>query len=172
MLKLKDLMKRDLVNVSPDLTLRELLEVFNEQEVSGAPVVAGGRVVGVISTTDIFDFQEENPGLVPRSGSALDEPPKRRGGGFESWDPSEGGDMEWVRTTRSSDLDLLDEHRVADVMTRDVLSQPSNTSVKAAAAYMLDAGIHRILVIDDGELQGIVTTTDIVRAVADGALKG
>jgi predicted transcriptional regulator len=38
MLHLKDLMQRDVVAVSPDLTLRELVEVLTEQEVSGAPV--------------------------------------------------------------------------------------------------------------------------------------
>ncbi len=68
-------------------------------------------------------------------------------------------------------MDLLDQYTVADVMTRKVLSRSSGTTLKQAARYMLDAGIHRVLVIDDGELQGIVTTTDIVRAVADGKLK-
>ena len=57
-------------------------------------------------------------------------------------------------------------------MTREVLSQPSNTSVTKAAHHMLGLGISRILVIDKGELQGIVTTTDIVRAVAEAKLKG
>ncbi len=57
-------------------------------------------------------------------------------------------------------------------MTRDVVSQPSNATVRRAAQYMLDAGVHRVLVIDNGELQGIVTTTEIVRAVAEGKLEG
>jgi CBS domain-containing protein len=81
------------------------------------------------------------------------------------------GTVELMRTTRDRDLDLLNQYTVADVMTRDVLSQPSGTTLKKAAQYMLDRGIHRILVIDDGELQGIVTVTDIVRAVAEGRLK-
>ncbi|UCC73212.1 MAG: CBS domain-containing protein [Gemmatimonadota bacterium] len=173
MLKLKDLMNRDVVAVSPDLTLRELLEVLAEREVSGAPVVSGGKVVGVISTTDIFDFQEENAGLSSRPASGPDDtdaPGRKRGGTPEGWDPSEEA-VEWTRATRSRDLDVLDECTVADVMTRDVLSQPSSTSLERAARYMLDSGIRRILVIDKGKLQGIVTTTDIVRAVAEGMLK-
>jgi CBS domain-containing protein len=172
MLKLKDLMNSEVVSVSPDLTLRELLEVFTELEVSGAPVVTGGQVVGVISMTDVFDLQEENGGLSLRPG--VDEPEnpgRKRGGSQDSWDPSEG-ELGWARTTSSRDLDLLDQYTVADVMTREVLSQPSNTPVKKAAHHMLGLGISRILVIDEGELQGIVTTTDIVRAVAEGKLKG
>lgn len=174
MIKLKDLMNPDVISVSPDLTLRELLEVFTEAGVSGAPVVSGGRVVGVISTTDVFDFREESGGYSLRSGSGLDEPGpgRRRGGGHDTWDSSEPEAMAWVRARRSGELDPLAQYTVADVMTRDVLSQPSDTSVKAAARYMLESGIHRVLVIDEGSLKGIVTTTDIVRAVADGKLKG
>ncbi len=172
MLKLKDLMNSDVVSVSPDLTLRELLEVFTELEVSGAPVVTGGQVVGVISMTDVFDLQEENGGLALRSGvDEPDAPGRKRSGSQDSWDPSEE-EMGWARAARSQDLDLLDQYTVADVMTREVLSQPSNTPIKKAAHHMLGLGISRILVIDEGELQGIVTTTDIVRAVAEGKLKG
>ncbi|UCC82553.1 MAG: CBS domain-containing protein [Gemmatimonadota bacterium] len=172
MLKLKDLMNSDVVSVSPDLTLRELLEVFTELEVSGAPVVTGGQVVGVISMTDVFDLQEENGELMLRPG--FDEPEasgRKRSGSQDSWDPSEEA-LDWARAARSRDLDLLDQYTVADVMTREVLSRPSNTPVKKAAHHMLGLGISRILVIDKGELQGIVTTTDIVRAVAEGKLKG
>lgn len=172
MLKLKDLMNSNVVSVSPDLTLRELLEVFTELEVSGAPVVTGSQVVGVISMTDVFDLQEDNGGLTLRSG--IDEPDassRKRSGAQDSWDPSEEA-LDWARATSSRDLDLLDQYTVADVMTREVLSQPSSTPVKKAAHHMLGLGISRILVIDKGELQGIVTTTDIVRAVAEGRLKG
>jgi CBS domain-containing protein len=178
MLHLKDLMQRDVVAVSPDLTLRELVEVFTEQDVSGAPVVSGDKVVGVISTTDIFDLHEEISGLSPAGGEADEAElmPRRAGGGrdffSDAWEPGEGGAEEWARIASQRDWDILDAYTVADVMTRDVISQPSKTSVKKAARYMLEAGVHRVLVIDRGHLQGIVTTTDIMRAVADGKLKG
>ncbi|MGD2216289.1 MAG: CBS domain-containing protein [Gemmatimonadales bacterium] len=172
MLKLKDLMNSDVVSVSPDLTLRELLEVFTEQEMSGAPVVTGSQVVGVISMTDVFDFQEDNGGISLRPGvDEPDGPGKKRSGSQDSWDPTEEA-LDWARAARERDLDLLDQYTVADVMTREVLSQPSSTPVRKAARHMLGLGISRILVIDKGVLQGIVTTTDIVRAVAEGKLKG
>jgi predicted transcriptional regulator len=179
MLHLKDLMQREVVAVSPDLTLRELVEVLTEQDVSGAPVVSGGKVVGVISTTDIFDLHEEISGLSPAGGDEQDEAepaPRRSGGGrdffSDTWEPGEVGAEEWARIASRRDWDILDAYTVADVMTRDVVSQPSKTNVKKAARYMLEAGVHRVLVIDRGHLQGIVTTTDILRAVAEGKLKG
>ena len=39
-----------------------------------------------------------------------------------------------------------------------------------AARSMLRAGVHRLLVMEDGRLAGLVTTTDLVRAVAAGKL--
>jgi predicted transcriptional regulator len=171
-------MQCDVVAVSPDLSLRELVQLFAEMEVSGAPVIAGSKVIGVISTTDIYDFREEMSGTTLGSSVGLgdlDGPPRRRTGYssfVQSWDPGEVEALEWMGTTRDRDWDVLDTYSVADAMTREVLSQPSDATIKKAAQYMLDAGIHRILVIDDGELQGIVTTTDIVRAVAESKLKG
>jgi CBS domain-containing protein len=178
MLCLNDLMQRDVVSVAPDLTLRELVEVLAEHGVSGVPVVTIGRVIGVVSTTDIFDFREETRGTASPSDE-LDgvELARRRSPGsaeffFGVGDPADSDTLELLRTSRDRTWDLLDEYTVADVMTRDVVSQPSSATVKKAAQYMLDAGIHRILVIDAGELKGIITTTDIVRAVAEGRLAG
>jgi CBS domain-containing protein len=43
-------------------------------------------------------------------------------------------------------------------------------SVADAAGYMLKERIHRAVVLEDGELVGIVTATDIMRAVAERGL--
>lgn len=182
MLRLRDLMQRDVVAVSPDLTLRELVEVFSGQGVSGAPVVANERVIGVISTTDILDLREENPAVSLGPSAPEDEREtahRKRGSSSstsdffsESWEPIEIEALEWMRSAHTQNWDILDEFTVAEVMTRDVLSLSSETTVKKAARFMLDTGVHRLLVVDEGELQGIVTTTDIVRAVAEGKLKG
>jgi CBS domain-containing protein len=172
-------MQRDVVAVAPDLTLRELVELFAEQEVSGAPVISGGKVVGVVSTTDIYDLREDVDGLAPRARGTPDdgEAGGRRSseplGPFaDDWELLDVDAQAWLRATRDENWDILDAYTVAEIMTRDVVSLPSNTTVKKAARYMLEAGIHRVLVVDGGVLQGIVTTTDIMRAVAGGKLKG
>lgn len=168
MLTLEELMQSEVVSVAPELTLRELLEVFAEAGVSGAPVVAGAKVIGVISTTDILEFREEAPDV---RGGPAEGNPTRRGGLAERPDLAEIDALQWMRAVRHEDWTVLDEYTVSDLMTRDVMSRPSRTPVREAARYMLETGIHRVLVIDDGELRGIVTTTDIVRAVAEGTLK-
>jgi CBS domain-containing protein len=52
-----------------------------------------------------------------------------------------------------------------------VCALPSKSSVAAAAEQMKSAGVHRLLVIDDGELVGIITSTDVARAVAEHGLR-
>ena len=64
----------------------------------------------------------------------------------------------------------LDAVTVADVMTREVKSLPPDCTVKAAAHFMMNANIHRVLVMEDGHLRGIVTTTDLAAAVAEHGL--
>jgi CBS domain-containing protein len=51
-----------------------------------------------------------------------------------------------------------------------VCTVPANLEVSAAAAHMLAAGVQRALVIEGEEFVGILTTTDILRAVAERRL--
>jgi signal-transduction protein with cAMP-binding, CBS, and nucleotidyltransferase domain len=58
--------------------------------------------------------------------------------------------------------------KVREVMTPSPMSLRSSEPLTEAARIMRDHGVGSVLVIDDGELQGLVTDRDIVvRAVAD-----
>ena len=59
--KLSEIMSTDVVTVGPQTSLRELVGVLRDEDVSGVPVVQGGRVAGVVSATDILDFEFEQP---------------------------------------------------------------------------------------------------------------
>lgn len=57
--------------------------------------------------------------------------------------------------------------RISDVMTRNLVTLPSDASLVDAASAMRDNGIGDVLVLDDDNLRGLVTDRDIVvRAVA------
>ena len=58
---------------------------------------------------------------------------------------------------------------VEDVMTPLVLELDAGTPVATAARLMVFEGVHRVLVRENGKTVGIVTSMDIVRAVAHGA---
>jgi CBS domain-containing protein len=59
---------------------------------------------------------------------------------------------------------------VRDLMTRHPKTIHPDESLKVAAQQMLYLDIHRLFVEVDGELQGVISQSDIVSAVATGKL--
>lgn len=56
-----------------------------------------------------------------------------------------------------------------DLMTSDVLTTSPDTTVAVAARAMTDRGIGSACVVDeDGQLRGIITERDVLRAAASG----
>lgn len=58
-MKVKDIMISDVVTLSPDDTFYDIVELFSEKKISGAPVVEGGKTVGMVSESDIMQFVSE-----------------------------------------------------------------------------------------------------------------
>jgi len=62
------------------------------------------------------------------------------------------------------DIDLLN---VYDIAATPAISVSSQLNVKYAAKMMVHSSIKRLLVIDNNELQGILTMTDIIGILMD-----
>ena len=182
MLTLRDIMTTDLVTVSPEMNLHELAEVFASRKISGAPVVAGMDIVGVISSSDLLEFESTTPGA-PRHRAEqsewgeLEDSTEWAGDDptpsyyyTDFWADAGADVLERIETSDGPEWNHLGERTVAEAMTPSVWSLTSATPIREAARLMLDNRIHRVLVVDDGLLVGIVSSTDIVRAVADTGL--
>ena len=65
---------------------------------------------------------------------------------------------------------VLDRTTVRDVMTPEPLTISPDGDVREAARRMLEADVHRLIVIADGRIVGVISTTDIISAVATGHL--
>lgn len=182
MLRLHDIMTRDLVTLSPEHTLREAMATLASHHISGAPVIANQRVVGVVSLTDLAELVSSSPG-VPTERPELaewgefDEPIEVPDGEdppsvfFQRlWDDAGAEVVERIEENRGPEWDALQEHVVGEAMSRNVQSLPPGATVESAAAFMREHAIHRVLVMDDGRLLGVVTTKDISDAVADHRL--
>ena len=179
MLRLRDIMTQDLMTLSPELSVREAMDLLTGRHVSGAPVVSLGKVVGVVSLTDLAECAASTPG-VPTQRPDLaewgefedpvewiegDEP----SAAFfsEMWEDAGADVVERMAEATGPEWNALEEHTVADTMNRRIFSLSPDTSVEEAAGMMRRAGIHRVLVMEEGELLGLVTTKDITDAVAD-----
>jgi CBS domain-containing protein len=184
MLRLRDIMTTELVTVSPELSVRDTMELLVTSHVSGAPVVANHRVVGVVSATDLLTFAATAPALPDegRLDAALEElaPDNARGEDYEpalNWFVDMRVDEEFNVAERMDEmgarraaLDRFADHTVSEVMNDSICWLPSSTRVDEAADFMRTSGIHRVLVMDDGVLVGIVSMKDIADAVADHRL--
>jgi CBS domain-containing protein len=65
--------------------------------------------------------------------------------------------------TRSDLVQNPDEEQIALIMTRDIISVTPNDNVKDAAQKMIENNIRRVPVVEDGELVGLVTASDLVK---------
>ena len=65
---------------------------------------------------------------------------------------------------------LLENTTVREIMTPRPYTIAPDEDVREAACQMLYADVHRLFVAEGDKIVGIITTTDIVRAVATGKL--
>ncbi|MEM5834340.1 MAG: CBS domain-containing protein [Candidatus Aenigmatarchaeota archaeon] len=56
MLKVKDVMSKNVITVSPEQSIMEVVKILAESKVSGLPVVKEGKIVGIITEADILDL--------------------------------------------------------------------------------------------------------------------
>jgi CBS domain-containing protein len=180
MLRVHEIMTRDVVALSPDMTLRDAVVALTAHHISGAPVVSGSTVVGILSLSDLLAFQASTQ-PVPAAREVApdweeeptpDEEDSLPASAFftDYWDDAGADVSERFAEHDSPEWDLLGEHTVAEAMTRTLCTVGPNTEVPKAADYMRRAGIHRVLVMEHATLVGILSTMDIARAVADKRL--
>ena len=177
MLRIRDIMTADPITLDPDATLREAAERLTASHISGAPVVHGECVVGMLSLSDIVEFVAVTPGR-PVDGQAqgMDELfDDSEGEGVSAFYSDIGGGnvadvAERMQIGDRSEWDVLGEHTVSEIMTQMVFSLPPDAAVEAAAEYMGRAEVHRILALERGRLVGILSSLDITRAVAEHRL--
>jgi CBS domain-containing protein len=144
-----DFMTRDVFAVGPDTSLETAARMLAQRRISGAPVIDNGRVVGVVSASDLVDPDADVSGIpgYPLYYRVMD--------GLAE----EIGDDVRVRPGR-----------VSEVMTTSVVSIAGDATIVEAANRMLQLGVHRLLVLrGDGELAGVVTTVDLLRAFVHAA---
>lgn len=145
----RDIMHRKVVTVAPDTSLRDVIQLFLQKQITGAPVVDdGGKILGVVSQTDLLRY-EQRATLPPSS-----ETP--------SFYQASNGD---VLVTQLQKLEAPPEAQVQDIMTPAAFMTEESTPISAIARFMLRRHVHRILVTRKGKLAGILTSMDLLRTL-------
>ncbi len=147
----KDIMNPHVLSVDVQMTLQELAAFLVEHEISGAPVLDNGELVGVVSVTDIAQSASEG---LPRDGSRLD---------FYS----QGWEYK-IERDEMNELRVENEGvTVGEIMTPTVYTIAPETPVSEIAKTMIAGRIHRLLVAEGSTVQGIITTLDLLKVIAD-----
>ncbi len=133
-MQVSELMQTEVQTVPSDAVVNDAVVTLAEFHISALPVVDGtGRMVGVISSTDVLASEEE-------------------------------AEDQRARET------LFEGTFVRDLMTPRPLTISADAEVNEAAQQMLYADVHRLFVTEGERLIGVISTTDIMRAVATGRL--
>src|SRR6266568_827248 len=126
--------------------------------ISGAPVVSSGKVVGVVSLTDLAEFAASDNGVPTECpelaewgdwGEARDLPEGEESSGVyfaQLWDDAGADVVERMGESGGPEWNSLQESTVGEAMTRDVLALSPRAPVDYAANFMRTAGVHRVLV--------------------------
>lgn len=151
-------MSAEVRSVVPRVALSDLERELLEEGVGGFPVVESGRLVGMVSRSDVVRQLS-----VEQSVGELLADTYRDLGSEEEADSSAG---EAIARHVGRRMETL---RVEDVMSRDVVSVAPDAPVERVAAVLASHRIHRVPVVDEkDQLVGVISTADFVLLVAEG----
>ncbi|MCZ7393308.1 MAG: CBS domain-containing protein [Candidatus Methanoperedens sp.] len=153
-MKIKDVMNKDVITCKPDDPVSILAKLLKEYHISGLPVVEKGKVVGIVSETDLLKLFE-----IPQFSGEL-------------WLPSPFEVIEvpirnLVRLEEfKKALEDLKMKPVRDIMNKTVHAISPDDSLEEASSIMVKHKVNRLPVIEKSKLVGIVARSDIIRGLS------
>ena len=149
-MKARDVMTLAVFTINPTMSVKDVARLFMEQRISAVPVVDDqGKIVGIISEGDLLHRSEisterQHPWwLVLMAGD-------------------EGLAADYIKAHAK---------RVADVMTRNVITAAPDTPLHEIAETLQKYGIKRLPIVRNGQLVGIVSRANLVQAIATSGSK-
>ncbi len=146
-----EIMSREPKTLSPEQTIESAVFLFEQNSFSAAPVTTNGRLEGMLSTKDLFQYAAHNGSLL-ESPQVLDELIASGLG------------------IRAAEYIVRDYPHlcVKDVMTSEVFALRDDAPIRSAALLMLHEGFHHVPILShkNDKLVGIVSTGDVLRWLA------
>ncbi|AOT71699.1 CBS domain-containing protein [Geosporobacter ferrireducens] len=147
-MKAKDIMNRQIITVTEEMTVDETARILLDNKISGVPVVdEQNKVIGIVSETDLI-YREKHL-HIPSFISILDG-------------------VIFLESTKELEYQVrkMAAFKVKDVMTKKVLTIHEDTELEDIVDKIVEKKINRLPVIDsEGKLVGIVTRSDILRHI-------
>lgn len=150
-MQVRDIMTEPAITVRPDASIQEIAALMRTHNISAVPVVsAQDRLVGIVTEVDLI--ARHAPPQAPNYLSLL-------------WGliPLQLNDYakykEQVRHILAVNAEQL--------MTKNPQTVDPEDSIEHVASLMMRPGYRSLPVVEDGELVGIITRTDLVQMIED-----
>ncbi|HLD39171.1 MAG TPA: CBS domain-containing protein [archaeon] len=147
-MKARDIMTKRPITVSPRDTLGKVVRILADKKISGCPVVDKGKLVGIVTQTDVIRTMDVYEKI--NKGSDL----------FSLV----------VAVIKSNEYDSMKAQlkkmlnmKVREFMKKKVVSIEEDDDVYKAAKLIDRHNVDRLPVVKKGKLTGIVTKTDIIK---------
>ena len=147
-MKAEDVMTRDVISIDPDSTVLQAARLMLQHRISGLPVIdANGQLVGVLSEGDFLRRRETNT-------------EKRR----SRW-------LEFLMGPGRIAAEYTHSHgcKVSEAMTRNPQTVSETASLEDIVELMEHHRIKRVPVLCGDEVVGIVTRSNLMRAMVSVA---
>ncbi len=149
----KHVMNTKVLTVEPDWSVSRLAEFFMENCISGAPVKSSmGAAIGVVSLTDIVHHETQ--------------PEKDRDWPHDYY--LHALERQYAREEAAGfQIETASFTTVRDIMTPVIFQVSEDTPVQKIADMMIKNYIHRIIVLRDEKIVGIISTPDMLKIIRD-----
>ncbi|MDO8584097.1 MAG: CBS domain-containing protein [bacterium] len=143
-MRVSDVMQTDVITVPKGMVWRNVIQLLLRSNISGAPVVdADGHVIGVVSEKDLFRS------LYPS---------------YHDW--YEGPDSFVSAEQMESEAQQVSKERpVEELMSKRLMTVSPDLPLVQVGAMMMSTGVHRIPVLKEGKLVGVVSRREVFRAI-------
>ncbi len=141
-------MTTNVVTFAPDTPIRDIARVFRTQGISGAPVMDGDELIGIVTESDLIarHAHPHSPRYLPLLDAQIPL----------------GGQREYRELVRR----ILGK-TAADIMTVPVKTIEADAEAEEVATLMIESRADPIPVLDDGVLVGIISHADVIRVLEE-----
>jgi CBS domain-containing protein len=153
MLKVREVMTKTVTTVTPDTLVKDAAAILALRNISGVPVVDGGKIVGIFSEADVLrsiKTTKKDMRLIYPSISSL-------GIAFQE------------EVTQREIIEAYEEigrKPVKEIMSTRVVTVAPDIPINEVIVQMVQKSINRLPVVDKNVLVGIVTRGDVIRGLA------
>jgi predicted transcriptional regulator len=153
-----EVMVTEVITLSPNNVLAQAASVFLREQITGAPVISSdGKCVGVLSVTDLVSAETKTARERQKiAASSL----------FTSSLALPMSVYEEKLAEVRDKIAPAAEQPVSRFMTSDLVSVRGDTPIAQVIQAMVDAHLHRLVVVDENQrLLGLISTMDILAAL-------